>query len=75
MDGERFGRRIRAFRKLKRIPQAELASRLNVSSSFLGRVERGEKTPDIEMLQKIAEQLDINIQELFGDCTEEEGRV
>ena len=75
MDGERFGRRVRAFRKLKRIPQAELARRLNLSTSFLGRIERGEKTPDIEMLKKIAEQLEINIQELIGDFTEKEGHV
>ena len=75
MDGERFGRRIRAYRKLKRIPQAELASRLNFSSSFLGRIERGEKTPDLDMLEKIAEQLDINIQELIGNHTEKEGRI
>jgi transcriptional regulator with XRE-family HTH domain len=75
MDGERFGRRVRAFRKLKRIPQAELARRLNLSTSFLGRIERGEKTPDIEMLEKIAEQLEINIQELIGDFTEKEGHV
>ena len=66
MDGERFGRRIRAFRKLKRLQQAELAKRLSISSSLLGRIERGEKVPDIELIKTIAEQLEVDIQELIG---------
>ena len=66
MDGERFGRRVRAFRKLKRIQQDELAKRLSVSASLLGRIERGEKVPDIELIKNIAEQLEVNIQELIG---------
>jgi transcriptional regulator with XRE-family HTH domain len=66
MDGERFGRRVRAFRKLKRLQQGDLAKRLSVSTSLLGRVERGEKVPDIELIENIAEQLEVNIQELIG---------
>ena len=66
MDGERFGRRVRAFRKLKRLQQAELAKRLSISSSLLGRIERGEKVPDIELIKTIAEQLEVDIQELIG---------
>ena len=66
MDEERFGRRVRAFRKLKRLQQADLAKRLSISSSLLGRIERGERVPDIELIEKIAEQLEVNIQELIG---------
>jgi transcriptional regulator with XRE-family HTH domain len=67
MDGERFGRRVRAFRKLKRLPQAELAIRLEISTSSLGRIERGEKVPNDQFIAKIAEQLDIDQQELIGE--------
>ena len=67
MDGERFGRRVRAFRKLKRLPQSELAKRLEISTASLGRIERGEKIPSSQFIAKIAEQLDIDQQELIGE--------
>jgi len=67
MDGERFGRRVRAFRKLKRLPQSELAKRLEISTASLGRIERGEKVPSSQFIAKIAEQLDIDQQELIGE--------
>ena len=67
MEDDRYGRRIRAFRKLKRIQQTELAKRIGISVTILGRIERGEKQPTEEQLQSIADVLDIDIQELKGD--------
>lgn len=67
MDAERFGRRVRAFRKLKRLQQVELAKRVEISTTSLGRIERGEKRPSPELMTKIAEQLNINEKELIGE--------
>lgn len=67
MEDDRYGRRIRAFRKLKRIQQTELAKRIRISVTILGRIERGEKQPTDEQLQLIADVFDIDIQELKGD--------
>ncbi|KGR87914.1 helix-turn-helix domain-containing protein [Lysinibacillus odysseyi] len=67
MEEERYGRRIRAFRKLKRIQQVEFAKRIGVSTTLLGRMERGEKIPTAEQLQKIADELHIDVQELIGE--------
>ncbi|MER1959061.1 MAG: helix-turn-helix transcriptional regulator [Solibacillus sp.] len=67
MEDDRYGRRIRAFRKLKRIQQTELAKRISISVTILGRIERGEKQPTDEQLQSIADVFDINIQELKGN--------
>jgi transcriptional regulator with XRE-family HTH domain len=61
-----FGRRIRAFRKLKRIQQTELAKRIGISVTTLGRIERGEKAPSEEQLQKMADELKIDMNELKG---------
>ena len=66
MEENLYGRRIRAFRKLKRIQQVVFAQRLGVSTTILGRIERGEKMPTEEMLVKIADELQININELKG---------
>ena len=67
MEDDRYGRRIRAFRKLKRIQQTELAKRISISVTILGRIERGEKQPTEEQLQSIADVFNIDIQELKGD--------
>ena len=67
MEDDRYGRRIRAFRKLKRIQQTELAKRIGMSVTILGRIERGEKQPTDEQLQVIADVFDIDIQELKGN--------
>lgn len=67
MEASRIGRRIRAFRKLKRIQQIEMAKQINVSVTVLGRLERGEKIPEQTTLVKIAEVLQIDIEELIGE--------
>ena len=67
MEGERYSRRIRAFRKLKRIQQVEFAKRIGISVTVLGRIERGERIPTDEQLQKIADELHIDVEELMGE--------
>ena len=48
MEDNRYGRRIRAFRKLKRVQQVEFAKCIGISTTILGRIERGEKMPSAE---------------------------
>ncbi|HEY4623953.1 helix-turn-helix transcriptional regulator [Solibacillus sp. FSL R7-0668] len=67
MEDDYYGRRIRAFRKLKRIQQTGLAKRIGISVTILGRIERGEKQPSQAQLQSIADVFDIDIQELKGN--------
>ena len=43
----------------------ELAARANVSSSHLGRIERGERFPSARILRRIAKPLGFNEDELF----------
>lgn len=43
MENGRYGRRIRAFRKLKRMEQGEFAKKISISMINLGKIERGEK--------------------------------
>jgi transcriptional regulator with XRE-family HTH domain len=66
LEKGQYGRRIRAFRKLKRIQQTEFAKRIGISVTTLGRIERGEKLPKEETLQTIADELSIDIEELKG---------
>lgn len=65
-----WGRRIRAFRKLKRLTQKELAERVHVSVFVLGSIERGERVPPTQLLQDIADALGISLSELKGEGSE-----
>ena len=44
MDYRKLGVRVRQQREMNDLTQGELASKVNVSTSFIGHIERGEKT-------------------------------
>ncbi|MFJ8264264.1 helix-turn-helix domain-containing protein [Rummeliibacillus sp. NPDC094406] len=68
MENNRWGFRIRAFRKLKRIKQAEFAKKTGIPLSILGKIERRERHVNEEELQIIANNLEINVKELKGEA-------
>lgn len=65
MEAEKWGRRIRAFRKLKGYTQEGFAKELGVSVSILGEVERGNRMPSKDFLKQVASLLNIHIDELI----------
>lgn len=64
MEAEKWGRRIRAFRKLKGYTQEGFAEKLGVSVSILGEVERGNRMPTQELIGQVAELLQVSIEDL-----------
>ena len=64
MEAEKWGRRIRAYRKLKGFTQESFAKELGVSVSILGEIERGNRLPDKSLIVRIADFLDVSIDEL-----------
>jgi transcriptional regulator with XRE-family HTH domain len=63
--------RITAVRKQKGWSQAELAKKLNVSREIVGRYERGDATPSIEIAGKMADVFGISLDYLAGNTEEE----
>ena len=59
-----LGERIRQFRQAKGISQEELAFKINSARNFIGCIERGEKSPSIYVLYKIATILYVSIDNL-----------
>lgn len=59
-----LAQRLRAFRKLKGFTQQELAERTGISLTVLGAVERGNRRVDPDMLDIIAQTLEIEVREL-----------
>ncbi|MGD6819110.1 helix-turn-helix domain-containing protein [Metabacillus sp. 84] len=64
MEAEKWGRRIRAYRKLKGYTQESFAKDLGISVSVLGEVERGNRMPGNEFIIEIAAALKVTVEEL-----------
>ena len=58
--------RIAYYRKLNSMTQAELASRLSVSTQAVSKWEQKISSPDIAILPELSEIFNISIDELFG---------
>ena len=57
---------IEGGREAKRFSQRELARRIGLSNTSLNDLEKGKvRKPDIEILRKIAEELDLSLKELL----------
>jgi len=59
------GKNIRFFRKSKGLTQEYLAEQANVSASYIGYLERGQKSPSLELLDRMAQALDVNSAQLL----------
>jgi transcriptional regulator with XRE-family HTH domain len=64
LENLQLAQRLRAFRKLKGFTQQELANRTGISLTVLGAVERGNRAVDPDMLNIIAQTLEIEVREL-----------
>ncbi len=65
MNSIECGRFIAQLRKEKQITQMELAEMLKVSNSAISRWETGEGYPDISIFPKLAEVLNVTVDELL----------
>lgn len=65
-----IGRAVRTVRERKMLKQKELASALAISPSFLCQIEQGKREPNPELVEKIAEKLDVPIQLILLLATE-----
>jgi transcriptional regulator with XRE-family HTH domain len=61
-----FGSIVVGLRKEQGISQTDLASRLGIHKNVLGRYERNEVLPSIEIARKIADILDVSLDYLVG---------
>lgn len=60
-----IGERIRQFRSQQSLSQEELAFASDIHPAYVGKIERGEKCPTIETLNKIAKGLKIPLCKLI----------
>ena len=61
-----FGQYIAALRKSAGISQDELAGRCKLDRTYIGSIERGEKSPTLNTVEKLAEGLRMTMGEALG---------
>ena len=63
---------IKTYRKERGLTQEELAIRVNVVRQTVSKWEKGLSVPDADMLQQIAEVLEVSVSQLLGKEEEPE---
>lgn len=61
-----FGTRLHELRRQRGWSQTELATKVDTSGPIIGRYERGDMTPSIDMARKIADSLGVTLDYLTG---------
>ena len=70
MDRVAFGKRIKEARNKAHFTQEVLAEKADIAVTYLGEIERGEKTPSLDVLISLAESLEVSCDYLLRDSVE-----
>ena len=66
-----FGKRLLELRKQKELSQTELATKLGIHKNVLGKYEREEVKPSIDIAIKIADFMEVSLDFLVGKIDKE----
>ncbi|MCB9426598.1 MAG: helix-turn-helix transcriptional regulator [Flavobacteriales bacterium] len=64
-----FGLRLKTVREEKGLKREDVANKIGTSAAIIGRYERNERTPSIDIAKNIAEALEVSLDYLVGDTT------
>lgn len=65
----KFGQNIKQIRKRMNMSQKELATKMEISQSYLSDIESGRKNLSIKTVKKLADSLGLSVTDLFNDDT------
>lgn len=60
-----LGKNVKYHRYRKNLTQEQLSDRLDVSPNYIGRLERGQHSPSLDKIERIAKCLGVKPFELF----------
>jgi transcriptional regulator with XRE-family HTH domain len=66
-ETKKFGAVVRALREERRLTQEELAERAEVSTTYIGYIERGDNVPTLLVISQIALALGVRPADLLRD--------
>ena len=67
MDFYQLGKKIRSLRLTNQLSQAELAESIDVSTNYIGQIERGDRKPSLETLVSLCEVLHTSLDYILSD--------
>lgn len=70
-----FGEHITTLRKRKSLSQSELGKLVNTSGDIIGKYERNEVKPSIEVASKISDVLEVSLDYLVGKTEQEVNKM
>ena len=67
MKLDTIGKNIRKFREAKKLRQEDLAEKAELTTNYIGMIERGEKIPSLETFIKILNALGVSADMVLSD--------
>ncbi len=67
MDYKKLGRRIREERKKLNLTQAQLAESIDISDTYMGAIERGERSLTLDTLVRLVDRLGVTVDYMLSD--------
>ena len=62
-----IGKNIRKFREIKKLRQEDLAEKTDLTTNYIGMIERGEKIPSLETFINILNSLGVSANMVLSD--------
>lgn len=62
---KKFAENVKKYRELKGYNKTKLCELLDCDLSYIGKIERSEKYPNLKMIFKLAEALEVSTKDLF----------
>lgn len=67
MDYKRLGERIREERRRLNLTQAQLAEDIDISDTYMGAIERGERSLTLDTLVRLVNRLGVTVDYMLSD--------
>lgn len=65
VDCRKFAENVKKYRETKGYNKSRMSELVGCDISYIGKIERAEKYPNLKMILKIAEALDVPAKDLF----------
>lgn len=62
---EKFGNRVKELRRARNLSQEKFALQIDMDRTYLASIESGKRNVSLENINKIADGLEISLEELF----------
>jgi transcriptional regulator with XRE-family HTH domain len=62
---KKFATKVQELRKAKNLTKSQLSALAGLEMSYIGKIERSEKSPNLRTIIKLADGLEVPVKELF----------